>query len=268
MEEKATKSPLKNFKILIAQPETPSLRATYDKLAEDYGIQVDFRMFTKVVYITATEFRHKLDKLNNNVNKKRQYEYTAVIFRNPTAIDCFFSLGKAANIMFSPMIKYFFFTESLKSYVKKHIKVEKKKFLYAPKKAEDFSKVLKRHKKELFLIPCSDVGKKKTRDFFKKEMDTGYQFKTMAIYSNEACDLQNLNPNDYNIIVFFSPLAVRAFAKNFPKKKFVNTKIAAFGQNTLNALRRIGLKAEIVAPSSMLDDLDKYIAKIKEEANS
>lgn len=254
---------LGEFKILIAQPETPSLRATYHKLTEDYGIQVDFRMFTKVEFITATAFRHKLDKLNN-INKKRKYDYTAVIFRNPTAVDCFFTLGKAANIIFSPMVKYFFLTEALKSYVKKHIRVEKQKLLYAPKKAEDFSKVLKRHKKERFLIPCSDIGKKKTHEFFKKEMNPAYQYKTLTIYSNEPCDLQTLDPNSYNIIVFFSPLAVRAFVKSFPKQKFANTKIASFGQNTLNALRRAGLKPEIIAPSSMLDDLHQYIAKLKD----
>lgn len=253
---------LRGFKILIAQPETPSLRATYRKLTEAYGIQVDFRMFTKVAFITAAEFRHKLDKLNS-VNKKRKYDYTAVIFRNSTAVDCFFTLGKAANIIFSPMVKFFFLTEALKSYVKRHIRVEKQKLLYAPKKAEDFSKILKRHRKERFLIPCSDIGKKKTRDFFKEEMYPSSQYKTLTIYSNEPCDLHSLDPNSYNIIVFFSPFAVRAFAKNFPKQKFENTKIAAFGQKTLNALRRAGLKPEIVAPSSMLDDLHQYIAKLK-----
>lgn len=252
---------LKGFKILIAQPETPGLRATYHKLTEDYGVQVDFRMFTKVAFITATEFRHKLDRLNN-VNKKRKYDYTAVIFRNQTAIDCFFTLGKTANIIFSKTIKYFFFTEALKSYVKKHIRVEKQKLLYSPKKTEEFSKVLNRHKKERFLIPCSDIGKKKTNEFFKEEMEMSCEYKTLVIYSNEPCDLQTLDPNSYNIIVFFSPFAVRAFVKNFPKQKFANTKIASFGQKTMNALRRAGLKPEIIAPSSMLDELHEYIGKV------
>lgn len=254
---------LKGFKVLIAQPETPGLRATYHKLTDHYGVQVDFRMFTKIAFITPTEFRHKLDKLNN-VNKKRKYDYTAVIFRNQTAIDCFFTLGKAANIIFSPMIKYFFLTEALKSYVKKHIRVEKQKLLYSPKKTEELSKVLKRHKKERFLIPCSEIGKKKTQDFFKEEMGASCEYKTLVVYANEPCDLQTLAPSSYNIIVFFSPFAVRAFVKNFPKQKFANIKIASFGQKTLNALRRAGLKPEIIAPSSMLNELYEYIGKLKD----
>ncbi|MEM9569461.1 MAG: uroporphyrinogen-III synthase [Bacteroidota bacterium] len=254
---------LKGFKILIAQPETLGLRTTYHKLTEHYGVQVDFRMFTKVAFITATEFRHKLEKLNN-VNKKRKYDYTAIIFRNQTAIDCFFSLGKEANISFPPMIKYFFFTEALKSYIKKYIRVEKQKLLYSPKKTEELSKILKRHKKERFLIPCSDIGKKKTQEFFKKEMGTFCEYKTLIIYANEPCALQTLVPSSYNIIVFFSPFAVKAFVTNFPKQKFTNTKIASFGQKTLNALRRAGLKPEIIAPSSMLNELYEYIGKLKD----
>ena len=253
----------KKFKILIAQPETPGLRATYDRLTEDYGVQVDFRMFTKVEFITATEFRRKLDKLNN-ANKRRKYDYTAIIFRNQTAIDCFFTLGKTAHIIFPPTVKFFFFTEALRSYVKKHIRIEKQKFLYSPKKTETFSKFLRRHKKERFLIPCSDIGKKKTQEFFKEEMAATCEYKTLIIYSNEPCDLQTLDPNSYNIIVFFSPFAVKAFIKNFPKQKLENTQIASFGQKTLNALRRAGLKPEIIAPSSMLTELQEYIDKLQE----
>ena len=67
----------------------------------------------------------------------------------------------------------------------------------------------------------------------------------------------------YDVLVFFSPSGIESLLKNFPDFKQNNTRIAAFGNSTINAVTEAGLKCDIQAPSpetpSMTMALEKYI---------
>jgi uroporphyrinogen-III synthase len=73
-------------------------------------------------------------------------------------------------------------------------------------------------------------------------------------------DLENVL---YDVLVFFSPSGIESLFQNFPEFKQNSTRIAAFGNSTVNAATEAGLKCEIQAPSpetpSMTMALDKYI---------
>jgi uroporphyrinogen-III synthase len=73
-------------------------------------------------------------------------------------------------------------------------------------------------------------------------------------------DLENVL---YDVLVFFSPSGIESLFQNFPGFKQNNTRIAAFGNSTVNAAKEAGLNCEIQAPSpetpSMTMALDKYI---------
>jgi uroporphyrinogen-III synthase len=66
--------------------------------------------------------------------------------------------------------------------------------------------------------------------------------------------------------VFFSPTGIESLFKNFPDFKQNNTKIAVFGNSTVQAAERAGLKIDIAAPTketpSMTMALEKYIKEV------
>jgi uroporphyrinogen-III synthase len=76
-------------------------------------------------------------------------------------------------------------------------------------------------------------------------------------------DLSDLENVFYDVLVFFSPSGIESLLKNFPDFKQNNTRIAAFGNSTINAVTEAGLKCDIQAPSpetpSMTMALEKYI---------
>jgi uroporphyrinogen-III synthase len=77
---------------------------------------------------------------------------------------------------------------------------------------------------------------------------------------SDLSDLQNVF---YDVLVFFSPSGIESLFQNFPDFKQNTTRIAAFGNSTVNAVTEAGLKCDIEAPTSetpsMTMALDKYI---------
>ena len=67
----------------------------------------------------------------------------------------------------------------------------------------------------------------------------------------------------YDILVFFSPSGIESLLQNFPDFKQNSTRIAAFGNTTLEAVTKAGLQCNIKAPTpetpSMTMALEKYI---------
>jgi len=76
-------------------------------------------------------------------------------------------------------------------------------------------------------------------------------------------DLTDLENVFYDILVFFSPSGIESLFHNFPNFKQNNTRIAAFGQSTIDAVKEAGLVCNIEAPTketpSMTMALEKYI---------
>jgi uroporphyrinogen-III synthase len=240
--------------VLITQPRPSDEKSPYFELARRYEIKVDFRPFVEVEPVSLKDFRkQKIDIL----------AHTGVIFTSRNAVDNLFRIISESKIEMPPDMKYFCISEQTANYLQKYITVRKRKVFVGEKTAADMLDVLKKHKNEKFLFPCSDIRKNDIPDF----MDNGgFQFTEAILYRTVASDLSDLEEVTYDIIAFFSPSGITSLYKNFPDFQQNNTRIAAFGPTTAKAVREAGLVLDIEAPMpnapSMTGALEVYIKKV------
>ncbi len=86
------------------------------------------------------------------------------------------------------------------------------------------------------------------------------------MYHTVASDLSHLENVFYDVLAFFSPSGINSLLVNFPNFKQNNTRIAAFGPTTAQAVRDAGLILDIEAPlpnaPSMTGAIELYIKKV------
>lgn len=240
--------------ILVSQPEPSDItNSPYHKLADKYGIQIDFRQFIKVEPVSSKDFRkQKIDIL----------KHTAVIFTSRNAVDHFFNICKESKVEMPPEMKYFCISEQTANYLQKYIVVRKRKVFVGERTAEDILEVVKKHKNEKYLFPCSNIRKDDIPSFMN---DNGYNFTEAIIYETVAADLSDLDDVSYDIVAFFSPSGINSLFVNFPEFKQNKTRIAVFGPTTAQAAKEAGLILDIEAPlpnaPSMTGALELYIKK-------
>lgn len=239
--------------ILVTQDPPTDPNSPYLKLAEKYSLKVDFRSFIQVEPVPVKEFRkQKIEILN----------HTAVIFTSRNAVDHFFTICKELKIEMPADMKYFCVSEQTSNYLQKYIVIRKRKIFTGLKTAQDLFEILKKHKNEKYLFPCSDIRKNDIPDFLR---DNGYDFTEAIIYHTVASDLSDLKEVFYDILAFFSPSGISSLQVNYPQWKQNNTRIAAFGPTTAKAVRDAGLILDIEAPlpnaPSMTGALELYIKK-------
>ncbi len=248
------KDRLKEVKsILVSQPEPQKGNSPYDLLKDKYNLKVDFRPFIQVEPVSLKEFRNqKVDILG----------HTAIIFTSRNAVDHLFSLAADMRIEMPADMKYFCISEQTANYLQKYIVIRKRKIFTGSKTARDLIEILKKHKNEKFLFPCSNIRKNDIPDFLDSNK---YNFSEAVIYRTVASDLSDLADVNYDVIAFFSPSGIRSLFHNFPKFKQHDTRIAAFGNSTAHAVREAGLILDIEAPQpeapSMTGALELYIKK-------
>ena len=245
-------------KVLITQTYKPNLAATYSKLSEYFDANIAFRSFTKVEFISLSQFR---------IHKPTVTEHTAFLFTGRAVLDGFFQFLKDCNIFLPKSTKYFLATEELQSHLYKYVELRKRKVFCGRKQLEDLFPIMYKHKKEKFLFPCSDLGRRTISDFYKKKK---YHYTELPIYQNVYGDLTDLNPDDYDVIVFFSPFAIEAFVKNFPNYSFEKTVVAAFSERTVQTAKKQGWRVTIAAPTektqSMVGGLIEYFDSISAQS--
>ncbi|MEL7146537.1 MAG: uroporphyrinogen-III synthase [Bacteroidota bacterium] len=239
--------------ILVSQPKPSSEKSPYFSLAEKYGIKVDFRPFIQIDPVDVKEFRkQKVDIL----------AHSAVIFTSRNAVDHFFRLAEESKVEIPTDMKYFCISEQTANYLQKYIVIRKRKIFTGERTALDLINVLKKHKKEKFIFPCSNIRKDDIPNFLKNNQ---YDFSEAVIYKTVASDLSDLADVNYDIIAFFSPSGINSLFVNFPDFKQNKTRIAAFGPTTAKATREAGLILDIEAPlpnaPSMTGALEFYIKK-------
>jgi uroporphyrinogen-III synthase len=130
----------------------------------------------------------------------------------------------------------------------------------------DLIDVIKKHKEEKFLYPCTDIHKEDIPDILDKH---NIQYGKAVLYKTVCSDLSDLDNVTYDIIVFFSPSGITSLFKNFPKFKQNKTRLAAFGPTTAKAMTETGLKVNIQAPKpgtpSMTMALEEYIKEVNKK---
>ncbi|MEM6641743.1 MAG: uroporphyrinogen-III synthase [Bacteroidota bacterium] len=242
--------------ILVSQPEPTNENSPYHALAEKYNLKIDFRKFIDIDPVGIKEFRKQ---------KVNILDHSAVIFTSRNAIDHFFRLALESKIEIPTDMKYFCISETTANYLQKYIVIRKRKIFTGERTANDLLAVIKKHKSEKFIFPCSNIRTDHIPDFLTKN---GYNWSEATIYSTVAADLSDLDNVTYDIIAFFSPSGIESLYTNFPNFKQNDTRIAAFGPTTSKAVTDAGLVLDIQAPlpnaPSMTGALEVYI----KEANN
>lgn len=253
MSEKVNDRVRKVKSILVTQEAPTDQNSPYLKLAEKFNLKIDFRPFIEVQPVPIKEFRkQKIEILN----------YTAVIFTSRHAVDHFFHICRELKIEMPADMKYFCISEQTSNYLQKYIVIRKRKIFTGLKSTQDLLEILKKHKNEKYLFPCSDIRKNDIPDFLK---ENGFEFTEAIMYHTVASNLSDLENVFYDVLAFFSPSGINSLFVNFPDFKQNNTRLAAFGSTTAKAVRDAGLILDIEAPlpnaPSMTGALELYIKK-------
>tara|TARA_Y100000782_G_scaffold115569_1_gene160325 strand:+ start:26559 stop:27308 length:750 start_codon:yes stop_codon:yes gene_type:complete len=245
---------LKVKSILVSQPKPESDRSPYFDLAEKYKLKIDFRPFIHVEGVPAQEFRKE---------KIGILEHSAVIFTSRNAVDHFFRMAEEMRCNIPDTMKYFCISESTAYYLQKYVVYRKRKIFHGKQRFAELIDLIKKHKKEKFLLPCSDILKKEIPELLEKNK-ISY---TKAVFYRTVCsDLSDLENVSYDMLVFFSPAGIESLFKNFPDFKQNKTRIAVFGPTTTKAVEQHGLRVDVLAPTqnapSMTMAIENYIKEV------
>ena len=237
--------------ILVSQPAPQSEDSPYLKLQEKYDLSIDFVPFIKISPVSVQEF------LNQKIDIGT---HTAIIFTSRNAVDHFFSLSQSTRSHIKPDMKYFCISEQTAHYLQKYIVIRKRKIFTGNRTAADLIPVIKKHKKERYIFPCSDL---RTDDLPSYMSKSGIFYSEMVIYHTIPNDLSGIEDINYDLIAFFSPSGVHSLRKNFPNFEQKSTRIAALGPTTAQAVRDENFILDIEAPlpeaPSMIGAIEKYI---------
>ncbi|MBK6953765.1 MAG: uroporphyrinogen-III synthase [Crocinitomicaceae bacterium] len=237
--------------ILVSQPKPETEKSPYFDLAEKYKLKIDFRPFIQVEGVNTKDFREQKVDLT---------KFTGVIFTSKTGVDHFFRIAEESRFKVPETMKYFCLSEAIAFYLQKYVVYRKRKIFYGKSTIAELAEILKKHKGENFLLPCSDILK---QDIPATLTATNISYTKVVLYRTVAADLSDLSDVKYDLLVFFSPAGIESLFKNFPKFKQNTTCIAAFGPTTANAVLKHNLRLDIHAPQpaapSMTMAIEQFI---------
>ncbi|MBK6525066.1 MAG: uroporphyrinogen-III synthase [Crocinitomicaceae bacterium] len=237
--------------ILVSQPKPETEKSPYFDLADKYKLKIDFRPFIQVEGVNTKDFREQKVDLT---------KFTGVIFTSKTGVDHFFRIAEESRFKVPETMKYFCLSEAIAFYLQKYVVYRKRKIFYGKSTIAELAEILKKHKGENFLLPCSDILK---QDIPATLTATNISYTKVVLYRTVAADLSDLSDVKYDLLVFFSPAGIESLFKNFPKFKQNTTCIAAFGPTTANAVLKHNLRLDIHAPQpaapSMTMAIEQFI---------
>ncbi len=222
--------------ILVSQPKPEGDKSPYFDLAEKYKLKIDFRPFIHVEGVSAQEFRQQ---------KVQIAEHSAIIMTSKNAVDHFFRIAEEVRFEVPDTMKYFCISEVVAKSLQKYVAYRKRKIFFGKQTIEELVDVMKKHKGEKFLLPCTDILRDKIPITLEEHK---FNFTKATLYRTVASDLSDLENVYYDMLVFFSPGGIESLFKNFPDFKQNNTKIAAFGPTTANAVVKHNLRLDVHAP--------------------
>ncbi|MBL1279411.1 MAG: uroporphyrinogen-III synthase [Fluviicola sp.] len=242
--------------ILVSQPKPSGAKSPYFDLANKYNIKIDFRSFIHVEGIDAQEFRtQKVDLAS----------HSAVILTSKTAADHYFRIAEEMRFEVPDTMKYFCISEAIAYYLQKYVPYRKRKMFFGRQTIVDLIDTLKKHKKEKFLLPCTDI----LRDKIPVTLEAnGINYSKAILYRTVASDLSDLENVSYDMLVFYSPGGIESLLKNFPDFKQKETVIAAFGPTTANAIVKNKLRLDLHAPQPNAPSMTGAIENFVKSASS
>jgi uroporphyrinogen-III synthase len=248
---------LKVKSILVTQPRPETDKNPYADLSKKYSLNIDFREFIHVEGVPAQEFRQQ--RINFN-------EHTAVILTSRNAVDHFFRICQETRFTVPDTMKYFCISESTAFYLQKYVQYRKRKIFHGKATFNDLIEIIRKHKEEKFIYPCTDVHKEDIPEILDKYK---INYAKAVLYRTVCSDLSDLADVYYDILVFFSPSGITSLFKNFPKFKQNKTRLAAFGPTTAKAMEEAGLRVDIHAPKpgtpSMTMAIEEYVKQVNKK---
>lgn len=237
--------------ILISQPDPGEKRTPYHALSEKWNLKIAYRPFIQVEPVAGKILRKK--RLNI-------LDHTAIILTSRNAVDHFFRVVEELKIELPTTMKYYCMNEGVSLYIQKYTVLRKRKMFFGKGREPEFLEMLKKHTKEKFLFPCSDIRKDSIPDFLT---ENGFDYTEAVMYRTVNADLSDLADVYYDIIVFFSPADIKSLFDNFPDFEQNKTRIAGWGKTTNMAISERELVNNIPAPTpdapSMVAAIDNYL---------
>lgn len=236
-ESNPTKSKIRTMLVSQPKPE-PGDRSPLVDFGARNGIKVDFRPFIEVKGKTAKEFRGARIAIG---------DYPAVIFNSRNAVDHYFRLCEEMRVEIAAETRYFCISENVGHYLQRYTQLRKRKISLGKGKLEDLLPQMMKHKELSYLMPCSDVL---TDSFLHKAEESGIRITKAIMFQTVSSNLSDLADIKYDVLCFFSPMGIKSLFENFPDFVQNDTKIAALGTQTHEAVRQRGLRLDIAAPTS------------------
>lgn len=246
-------SKIKN--ILVSQPVPADLeKSPYGDIIRKHAVHIEFIKFFKIEGVTVREFRDEKVYIN---------EHSAIIFNSKHAVDHFFSIAKDVRVEIPETMKYFCMSESVAFYLQKYVQFRKRKIFFSENDVSQLMDLIKKHKTERFLLPCSDNHSKELPDMLDAAK---ISYSEAILYRTVPADMKDLvDISKFDMLVFFSPQGIRSLFHNWPDFKQEEMVIGTFGSTTTQAATDAGLKVNFSAPSpatpSMTMAIDAYMTK-------
>jgi uroporphyrinogen-III synthase len=242
--------------ILVSQPQPADFeKSPYGELARKYNLTIDFEKFIKIEGVPAREFRQERVALA---------DHTAIILTSRNSVDHFFRIAKEMRFEVPETLKYFCISESTAFYLQKYVQYRKRKIFHGKQSFGDLMEIIRKHKEEKFLLPCSDIHKESMIEMLD---ESKVDYNKAVLYRTVAANLAKVKVDDYDMLVFFSPAGIRSLTKNFPKFKQGTKIFGAFGPSTADAVKEAGFKLQINAPTKSAPSMTMAIEEYIEDLN-
>ena len=246
--------------ILVSQPVPADLeKSPYGELIRKHGVNIEFIKFFKIEGVSVREFRDEKVYIN---------EYTAIIFNSKHAVDHFFSIAKDVRIEIPETMKYFCMSESVAFYLQKYVQFRKRKIFFSENDMSQLIDLIKKHKTERFLLPCSDNRSQELPILLEAAK---INFSEAVLYRTVPSEMKELiDISKFDMVVFFSPQGIRSLYHNWPDFKQGEIAIGTFGATTTQAASEASLTVNLSAPNpttpSMTMAIDAYLSKCQKKS--
>ena len=240
--------------ILVSQPQPSDFeKSPYAEIARKFCVNFTFKQLIRIEGVPAKDFRK--DRINI-------LDYTTIIFTSKNAVDHFFRICKEMRVEVPETMKYFSISESTAYYLQKYVQFRKRKIFHSKENFSLLVELVKKHKNEKFLLPCSDVHK---QDVPKMLEENKVVYKKAIIYRTLARDMSDTDISKFDMIVFFSPSGIKSLFKNYPGYKQGDVVIAALGPSVAKAVKDAELRLDIEAPTreapSITSAIEQFLTK-------
>lgn len=244
---------LKIQKILISQPKPQNEKSPYSELINKYNLKIDFKPFIHVEPISPREFRQQ------HVNIA---DFNAVILTSKMHVDNFFKMSEEMRVVIPDTMKYFCINEATAFYLQKYVVFRKRKIFYGNNSFEDLKDAFLKNKNSNFIVPITEPHKSSTLNVLSK---FNLNYKTVVFSRTVSSNMKDINLNNYQLIVLFTPAGINSLFENFPDFKQNDIIIGTSGVVTTQYAKEKGLNVQIESPTkefpSITAAIDAFIKK-------